>query len=60
MKWRVLLEVTDAGVTVAREISVGNWLTSDASPETIGLTLAEGKSTLAGLQQCLGRPRYRA
>jgi hypothetical protein len=56
MKWRVLLEVTDAGgVTVAREISVGNWLTSDASPETIGLTLAEGKSTLAGLQQCLVR-----
>jgi hypothetical protein len=56
MKWRVMLEVTQAdGVTVTREVSAGSRRASDPLPETIGLTLAEGKFTLAGLPHCLVR-----
>ena len=56
MKWRVLLEVTEAdGVTVMHEISAGSRPAPGTSAATIGLTLAEGKSTLAGLQQHLVR-----
>src|SRR3954447_13333833 len=56
MKWRVLIEVTNAdGVVVTHEVSSGSRPVSGISANTIGLTLAEGKSTLAGLQQYLVR-----
>ena len=56
MKWRVLLEVTDAdGRVVTHEVSSGSRPASGISAGTVGLTLAEGKSTLAGLQQRLVR-----
>jgi len=56
MKWRVLLEVTEAdGVAVMHEISAGSRPVPETSADTIGLTLAEGRSTLAGLQKHLVR-----
>ena len=56
MKWRVLLEVTDAdGRVVTHEVSSGSRPASGISAGTVGLTLAEGKSPLAGLQQRLVR-----
>ena len=54
MRWRVLLEVTGTdGVTVTHEVSAGARHAPDAAPATIGLTLAEGKATLAILQHHL-------
>ena len=51
MKWRVLLELTEANGSVqTREMVTGNRPTNATSPETIGLTLAEGKSVLAAMQ----------
>jgi hypothetical protein len=51
MKWRVLLELADANGTAAtHEIFAGRQLPEELSPETIGLTLAEGKSILAAMQ----------
>jgi hypothetical protein len=51
MKWRVLLELTETGGDAqTHEIILGNRATSVASPETVGLTLAEAKSVLAALQ----------
>ena len=48
MKWRVLLEVTEAdGVAVTHEVSTGGRPMATATPDTIGLTLSEGKSILA-------------
>ena len=56
MKWRVLLEVTGPnGATVIHEASAGTWRASGASPATVGLSLAEGKSTLAVVQRYLVR-----
>jgi hypothetical protein len=56
MKWRVLLETTDTdGVVVTHEVSSGSRPVSRTSANIIGLTLGEGKSTLAGLQQHLVR-----
>jgi hypothetical protein len=51
MKWRVLLELADANGTAAtHEIFAGHQLPEELSPETIGLTLAEGKSILPAMQ----------
>ncbi len=54
MKWRILVELAGAdGSVQSHEISVGGCGTIDSSAETLGLTLAEGKKTLAGLQRHL-------
>ena len=53
MKWRVMMEVTGAdGAVRAHEIG-GGAAVDEYSPRSIGLTLAEGKLLLAGLQQHL-------
>ena len=53
MKWRVVVEVTRAdGVVRVHEIG-GGTAVDEYSPGTIGLTLAEGKLVLAGLQHHL-------
>lgn len=52
----MLLEVTGTdGVTVTHEVSAGARQAPDAAAATIGLTLAEGKSTLGILQYHLIR-----
>jgi hypothetical protein len=54
MKWRVIDELTGGDGTVREhEVSAGGSTTIEHSPETIGLTLTEGKQTLAGLQHHL-------
>lgn len=54
MSWRVLLEMTGTdGVTVTHEVSAGARQADDASRSTVGLSLAEGKATLAALQHRL-------
>ena len=54
MRWRVLLEVTGAdGVLATRELSTGARHALEAAPATVGLSLAEGKATLAALQHHL-------
>jgi len=56
MKWRVLLELTEANGTVeTRDLVAGHRQTSGISPEEIGLTLAEGKSVLVAMQAELVR-----
>jgi len=51
MKWRVLLELTEANGNVeTRELATGHRPTSAIAPEAVGLTLAEGKSVLAAMQ----------
>jgi hypothetical protein len=50
MRWRVVIEV--AGAVRAHEIG-GGAAVDEYSPRTIGLTLAEGKLVLAGLQRHL-------
>lgn len=53
MKWRVLVEVTgEDGVVTQHMISEGE-RTEAGQAETLGLTLAEGKATLASLQRVL-------
>jgi hypothetical protein len=54
MKWRVMVELGGAEGTVQmHEVSAGGSTTADYSAETLGLTVAEGKITLAGLQRHL-------
>jgi hypothetical protein len=54
MRWRVMVELTGAdGAVRMHEVSAGGSATIEHSPETIGLTLTEGKRTLAGLQRHL-------
>ena len=54
MKWRVMVELGGAGGTVqVHEVSAGGSTTVEYSAETLGLTVAEGKMTLAGLQRHL-------
>jgi hypothetical protein len=54
MKWRVMVELGGAGGTLElREVSVGECAAAACSAETLGLTVAEGKKTLAGLQRHL-------
>jgi hypothetical protein len=54
MKWRVMVELGGAEGTVqVHEVSAGGSTTVECSAETLGLTVAEGKMTLAGLQRHL-------
>ena len=54
MKWRVIVELGGAeGALELREVNVGECATAVYSAETLGLTVAEGKKTLAGLQRYL-------
>jgi len=56
MKWRVMVELTGSdGSGCAYEVSVGGSNTAECSAATVGLTLADGKRTLAGLQDHLVR-----
>jgi hypothetical protein len=53
MKWRVVMEVTDANGTVRAHEIGGGAPVDDYSLRTVGLTLAQGKGVLAGLQRRL-------
>ncbi len=54
MKWRVMVELTGSdGPVCAHEVSVGVSNTAECSAATVGLTLADGKRTLAGLRDHL-------
>jgi hypothetical protein len=54
MKWRVMVELSGAnGAIELQEVSVGAATLAGCSAETLGLTAAEGKKTLAGLQSHL-------
>ena len=54
MKWRVMIELAGAEGTVQlHEVSAGGSAAAECSAETLGLTVAEGKMTLAGLQRHL-------
>jgi hypothetical protein len=58
MKWRILLELTEAtGSVQTRKMITGSRPTNATSPETIGLTLGEGKSLLAAMQTQLVQAR---
>jgi len=48
MKWRVVMEVTDANGTVRAHEIGGRAPVDEYSPGTIGLTLAQGKRVVAG------------
>jgi hypothetical protein len=51
MKWRVMVELIGSdGAVHAHEVTAGGNNTAECSAETVGLTLADGKRTLAGLQ----------
>lgn len=52
MKWRVMVELGGVEGTVQlHEVSAGGCTTAEYSAETLGLSVAEGKMTLAGLQR---------
>jgi hypothetical protein len=54
MKWRVMVELIGSDGTVhAHEVNAGGSNTAECSAATVGLTLADGKRTLAGLQDHL-------
>src|ERR1700677_1752554 len=54
MNWRVMVELAGVEGTVQlHEVSAGGSATAECSAETLGLTMAEGKMTLAGLQRYL-------
>ena len=56
MKWRVMVELTESDGTVrTHEISTGGSNTTECSAATAGLTQADGKRALAGLQHHLVR-----
>jgi hypothetical protein len=56
MKWRVMVELTGSDGSVrTREVSAGGSNTAECSAATVGLTLADGKRALAGLQDHLVR-----
>ena len=56
MKWRVMVELTGSdGIVRLHEVSAGGSNTIECSAGTVGLTLADGKRTLAGLQDHLVR-----
>src|SRR5260370_36470771 len=58
MRWRVMVELIGQDGTVrTHEVSAGGKATTEHLSATIGLTLAEGKRTLAGLQDHLVRAR---
>ena len=54
MKWRVMVELGAADGTVhLHEVSIGECTVAACSAETLGLSIADGKTTLAGLQRQL-------
>ena len=54
MKWRVMVELGAADGTVqVHEVSSGECTVAACSAETLGLSIANGKTTLAGLQHHL-------
>src|ERR1022692_964411 len=54
MKWRGMVELTGSDGAVRKcEVSAGGSSTTECSAATVGLTLADGKRTLAGLQNHL-------
>jgi hypothetical protein len=54
MKWRVMVELTGSdGIVRSQEVSAGGTNTAECSAATVGLTLTDGKRTLAGLQDHL-------
>jgi hypothetical protein len=54
MKWRVMVELSGSDGTVhAHEVCTGGSNTAECSAATVGLTLADGKQTLAALQDHL-------
>ena len=56
MKWRVVVELTGAdGAVRTHEVSAGGATAIDLSSASVGLTLADGKRTLAALQGHLVR-----
>jgi hypothetical protein len=56
MKWRVMVELTGSnGAVSTYEVGAGGTNTAECSAATVGLTLADGKRTLAGLQDHLVR-----
>ena len=56
MKWRVMVELTGSdGVVRSQKVSAGGGNASECSAATVGLTLADRKRTLAGLQDHLVR-----
>ena len=56
MKWRVMVELAGSdGTVLTHEISTGGSNTAECSAATVGLTLADGKRTLAGLEDHLVR-----
>ena len=56
MKWRVMVELTGSdGIVRLQEVSAGGSNASECSAATVGLTLAAGKRTLAGLQDRIVR-----
>jgi hypothetical protein len=59
MKWRVMVELTGGdGIVRLQEAPAGGTNASECSAGTVGLMLADGKRTLAGLQdQFQIRPR---
>ena len=60
MKWRVMVELIGSdGIAHAHEVNAGRSNTAECSAETVGLTLADGKRTLAGLQGHLARAQTR-
>jgi hypothetical protein len=56
MKWRVMVGLAGSdGTVVTHEISTGGSNTAECSAATVGLSLADGKRTLAGLEDHLVR-----
>jgi hypothetical protein len=54
MKWRVMVGLTgNDGIVRLHEVSAGGTNMIECSAGTVGLTLADGKRTLAGLQDHL-------
>jgi hypothetical protein len=54
MKWQVMVEFFGSDGTIhAHEVNASGSNTPECSAETVGLTLAGGKRTLAGLQDHL-------
>ena len=58
MKWRVMVELGGVEGTVQlHEVSTGGCTTAEYSAEALGLSVAEGKMTQAGLQPTWFRRR---
>jgi hypothetical protein len=54
MRWRVVIELTrDDGATHCHEVSTGNDDSSGSAVSPLGLTLADAKAVLAGMQRHL-------